>query len=75
MSTQTQLTALEEAIFQGALIVEYDGKKVEYRSLNEMILIRNMLRKELGLISGTNRAIYHSTSGGHDTDSGSDNGE
>lgn len=47
--TQTQLDALEEAIAQGALIVRYADKQVQYRSLDEMLQLRDMIRQELGL--------------------------
>lgn len=48
--TIEQLTALENAIGEGALKVEYGDKKVEYRSLNEMIRIRNLMRQDLNLL-------------------------
>ena len=45
--TQGQLDALEAAIAEGTLKVEYGDKKVEYRSLNEMIRIRDLIKYEL----------------------------
>lgn len=48
--TQQQLDALEAAIAEGALKVEYGDKKVEYRSLNEMIRIREIMRADLGTL-------------------------
>jgi hypothetical protein len=47
--TTQQLDALEAAIAEGALKVEYGDKKVEYRSLNEMIRIRDIIKNALGL--------------------------
>lgn len=47
--TQEQLTALEDAIAQGALRVRYSDKEVQYRSLAEMLQLRDMIRQELGL--------------------------
>lgn len=47
--TIEQLNTLDAAIAEGALSVEYDTKKVQYRSLDEMIRIRNLMRDELGL--------------------------
>jgi hypothetical protein len=34
--TQAQLTALRTALASGVLIVEYDGKRVQYRSVSEL---------------------------------------
>jgi hypothetical protein len=50
--TSDQLAALEAAIAQGALVVQYADKRVEYRSLVEMQQIRRQMRTELGLDSG-----------------------
>lgn len=47
--TQAQLDALEAAIADGALKVSYNGKEVEYRSLKEMLKIRDIIRNALGL--------------------------
>lgn len=46
--TPQQLEALDAAIAEGTLKVEYGDKKVEYRSLNEMLKIRNLIAAELG---------------------------
>lgn len=50
--TQTQLDALETAIATGSLEASFDGKHVKYRSLDEMMRIRETIRGALGL-SGT----------------------
>ena len=47
--TQADLTALEEAIAQGVQEVEYNDRKVKYRSLNAMLQTRELIRKNLGL--------------------------
>ena len=47
--TSAQLAALEEAIAQGALVVQYADKRVEYRSLDDMQRIRRQMRLDLGL--------------------------
>lgn len=47
--TREQLGILEAAIAQGALDVNYGDKRVTYRSLNEMMRIRDLMKKELGL--------------------------
>jgi hypothetical protein len=53
--TQTQLDALDTAIAGGTLTVEYDGKRITYRSLSEMLKLRDMMRSELGVTSTTTR--------------------
>lgn len=45
--TQEQLDALNAAIASGALVVEYGDKRVEYRSLNDMIRTRNLMLQDL----------------------------
>lgn len=42
------LAALEGAIKSGATRVKYSDREVEYRSLSEMLKLRDMMRKELG---------------------------
>jgi hypothetical protein len=49
--TSEQLQKLEEAIAQGALRVKYSDKEVQYRSLDEMMRIRDMMRKALNVNS------------------------
>ncbi|MDZ4678406.1 MAG: hypothetical protein SGI74_12955 [Oligoflexia bacterium] len=65
--TSDQLTALELAISQGALRVKYADKEVIYRSLDEMLRIRDLMRKDLGVIkSGEGNRFYMTTSKGTD---------
>jgi len=45
--TQENLVALEKAITDGVLRVKYTDKEVEYRRLDEMLKIRNLMKKEL----------------------------
>ncbi len=47
--TQADLTALEAAIAKGVTEVQYQDKRVKYRTLDEMWQIRNEIRKCLGL--------------------------
>lgn len=47
--TQTQLTALESAIAQGVLSVQFNDRRVTYHSLDEMIRLRDTMRSELGV--------------------------
>lgn len=42
--TQSQLNALEAMIASGVLESEYDGKRLKYRSLTELIKARDMVR-------------------------------
>jgi hypothetical protein len=47
--TQAQLDALENSIATGSLSCEFDGKRVNYRSLDEMMRIRSTIQEALGL--------------------------
>jgi hypothetical protein len=47
--TSEQVTALEEAIATGALEVQYTDKRVKYRSIDDMIKVLNLMKRELGL--------------------------
>ncbi len=61
--TQQQLDLLDAAIAQGALKVEFADKKVEYRSLADMLTTRRLMADDLGLTkpnSGRKLAEYHS---------------
>lgn len=49
--TQDKLNALEDAIAEGTLEVKYRDRTITYRSLNEMLKIRDLIRKNLGIIS------------------------
>lgn len=45
--TLAQLDAIEAAMASGELIVEYEGKKVQYRSMADLVIARNTVRAEL----------------------------
>jgi hypothetical protein len=51
--TEDQLASLDRAIAEGALIAQYRDKRVEYRSLNEMLRIRAMIAGELAGLSSS----------------------
>lgn len=54
--TTADLQTLEAAIATGELTVEYDGKKVTYRSIAELIAARELVRGALidaGLLTDT----------------------
>lgn len=63
--TTEQLNALDAAIAEGALTVKYQDKQVTYRSLDEMIRIRNLMRDELGLNGASGGRRFASFSKGH----------
>ena len=48
--TQAQLTALEKSIAKGVMEVKYRDKVIVYRSLNDMLKLRNEIRKDLGIV-------------------------
>jgi hypothetical protein len=63
--SEAGLAAIEEAIAGGYLEVEYDDKRVKYRSLAELLQVRDLIRSKLG--SGTVTRRYVSFK--RDTDS------
>lgn len=62
--TQQQLDKLEDAIAQGVLEVQYQDKKVTYRSLDEMMRVRDRIRESLGKASTKSNRTYFKTSKG-----------
>jgi hypothetical protein len=46
--TTQQLAGLEMAIAQGTTRVTFEGRTVEYRSLADMIRLRDLMRRDLG---------------------------
>jgi hypothetical protein len=58
--TQEQYTALCAAIAQGVLKVEYGDKKIEYRSLNEMMRIKTQMENALGIGKRRTKYAQHS---------------
>lgn len=55
--TQEQLDAIESAIANGTLSVEYADKKVTYRSLEDLLRVRDLMRKALGLAPRVTRYV------------------
>lgn len=47
--TFERLEALEAAIAEGVKRVKYTDKEVEYRSIAEMLQVRDIMRRQLGL--------------------------
>ena len=45
--TQQNLDAIEKAIATGTLSVEYNGKRVTYRSMSDLLKARDVIKAEL----------------------------
>lgn len=60
--TPEMLATLEAAIATGTRDVYYGDKRVSYRSLAEMLKIRDIMRAELGItkLNGSRRLATHS---------------
>lgn len=67
--TLERLEALEAAIADGVLSVQYSDKNITYRSMKEMLQARDLMRRKLGLkgscgekglFGGTRRNPRHS---------------
>lgn len=59
--TTTDLSAVESAIATGELTVEIDGKRVTYRSIDELKTARNIITSSLqtsGAIPAATRTSY-----------------
>ncbi len=52
--SSTDLTNLEDAIAQGVLTVSINGKTITYRSLADMLALRDVMRREIGLSTAQN---------------------
>lgn len=61
--TLDNLTALEDAIAQGVTQVMYGNKLVIYRSLDEMMKLRQTMRQELGLNTAPKRLFAKHSKG------------
>lgn len=62
--TQAQLDALESALVNGTLSVEFEGKRVTYRSLAEIERAMSVVKKGLGLGAVAQRFSLGRTSKG-----------
>jgi hypothetical protein len=61
--TIEEYEALDRAIAQGVTQVMYGNKIVIYRSLNEMMQLRNAMREELGLNTAPRRLFAKHSKG------------
>lgn len=55
--TASQLAALEEAIASGANTVQYQDRRVTYRTLEEMRSLRDEMAVELGVSADASRSV------------------
>lgn len=55
------LQALESAILQGVQVVKYTDKEIQYRSLDEMLRIRDLLRKKLNMAGAGEPGLFGGT--------------
>ena len=62
--TRENLAALEQAIATGAKRVKYADKEITYNSLQDMLALRGLMRKDLGITSTDSGRRYASTSKG-----------
>lgn len=64
--SQSQLDALEAAIAEGTLMVKYADKSVTYRSLAEMLRLRDVIIADLAAQAGmtSDGVMYATTSKG-----------
>lgn len=53
--TQAQLDALSAAIAKGVTTVSYDGNRVEYRSLDEMLKLKQEMENDIS--GGTSGSV------------------
>jgi thiamine monophosphate synthase len=53
--TQEQLTALEAALAEGTRTVKYRDREITYRTVDEMLKLRDLIRRDLGLVKKTAR--------------------
>ena len=48
--SQAQLDAIEDGIAAGVTSVSYEGKTANYRSIDEMLRIRDIIQRALGIV-------------------------
>lgn len=65
--TLEQLRVLEAAIASGTLEVDYGDKRVIYKTLDEMLRVRRLIRRELGLSNEAGSRRYAAFSKGTDS--------
>lgn len=66
--TEEQYQALSEAIAEGSLEVEYDGRRTRYRSQREMLALLERIGKALGKTTGSARRVFMRADKGLDSE-------
>lgn len=61
--TLEDLTALETAMAQGVKEVQYNDRKVTYRTLQEMKELRELIKRSLGLNKRSGRILCEAKKG------------
>ena len=61
--TVEQLHALEKSISEGVYVVKYSDKMITYRSLDEMLRLREAMRLALGLTEKSVRLLARHSKG------------
>lgn len=61
--SQAQLTAIEAGIAAGTTTVSYEGRSVSYRSLDEMLRIRAIIRSALGIAAQSSTVLAQHSRG------------
>ena len=56
--SQTQLDNLNKMIASGVLRSEYDGQRIEYRTLADLIRARDMAKESLAASGATTRVTH-----------------
>ena len=59
--THDDLKKLDDAIKQGVTQVDYNDRSVRYRSINEMLKIKQHIQQELGINNRGPQRVYAST--------------
>ncbi|MFV2946434.1 phage head-tail joining protein [Pseudomonas japonica] len=62
--TQKHLDAVERAIARGEKVVRYEDRTVEYRSVDELIRARDVIRTELAQATGQRSRVVRFYHGG-----------
>ncbi|MEG9622070.1 phage head-tail joining protein [Pseudomonas guariconensis] len=62
--TPAQLAAVERAIARGERIVRYSDRTVEYRSVDELLKVRDQIRTELAQAAGPRSRVVRLYHGG-----------
>lgn len=67
MATQEQLNAIDAALASGEKVIQYNGKRIEYRSIDELLKARQVVAAELNG-TGQNDLMNRMTVGSYSRD-------